>query len=480
MTIKRYDIEPEHSETIQHKITKDIIRKTEHLSQINLNAAGIDVGSDSHFVAVPQGRDEIAIREFKSFTEDLYQLSDWLSQCGIDTIAMESTGVYWISLYEILVERGFSVKLVDARHVKNVSGRKTDVLDCQWLQQLHTYGLLQSAFIPELFICKLRAYVRQREMLIGYGSDHIQHMQKALIQMNVKLQNVVTDITGTTGMTIIKAIISGERDPLTLAQYRDARCKNSVEVIAKSLVGNYREEHIFTLSQSLELYEFYREQIKKCDIEIERLLEEFKSQNNSCAAEQTYREQIAPKKKKKNKNGFSFDLKSHLMAMTGIDLTQIPNVEASTVLRVISVIGLDMGRWKTEKHFASWLGLCPGNKVSGGKRLGGKSKRTANQAAAALRLIAQSLYNSPTALGAYYRRMRSRLGAPKAITATAHKLARIIYRMLKDKKPYKEAGQDYYEQHYRDRIVKNLTRKAEQFGFELTPKISHDTLLQVA
>jgi transposase len=481
MILKSLDISPGHSEKKRHKAIKDIAQKTEHLSQINLNAAGIDVGSDSHFVAVPAGRDETTVREFKSFTEDLYRLADWLTQCGIDTVAMESTGVYWISLYEILVERGFAVKLVDARHVKNVSGRKTDVLDCQWLQQLHTYGLLQSAFIPELFICKLRAYVKQREMLIGYGSDHIQHMQKALTQMNVKLQNVVTDITGTTGMMIIKAIILGERDTLILAQHRDARCKNSVEVIAKSLVGNYREEHIFTLRQSLELYEFYREQIKKCDIEVERLLKEFNSQNNCVAANPVHPEQIAPrkKKKKKNKNDFSFDLKSHLIAMTGIDLTQIPNVEASTVLRVISVVGLDMERWKTEKHFASWLGLCPGNKVSGGKRLGGKSKRTANQAASALRLIAQTLYDSPTALGAYYRRIRSRLGAPKAITATAHKLAKIIYHMLKDKKPYREDGQDYYEQRYRDRMVKNLMRNAEKFGYELTPKISHDVLLQL-
>lgn len=456
---------------------KKVIKLAKNLSQININAAGIDVGSESHFVSVPEDRDEKPVREFKSFTEDLHALADWLIECGIETVAMESTGVYWISLYEILVERGFDVKLVDARHVKNVSGRKTDVLDCQWIQQLHTYGLLQGAFIPELSICRLRAYVRQREMLISYAANHIQHMQKALVQMNIRLHNVVTDITGATGITIMKAIIAGERDALVLAKHRDPRCKNSIEVIAKSLVGNYREEHIFTLSQALELYETYREQMKNCDREIELVLKQFEVQNRISP---DVIQQSSKKKKRATKNAPNFELATYLHGIAGVDLTQIPNIEASTALRVISIIGLDMSHWKSDKHFASWLGLCPGNKISGGKRLGGKTKRTANGAATALRLIAQTLYNSPTAIGAYYRRMRTRLGAPKAITATAHKLARIIYNMLKFKQGYTEIGQDYYEQRYRERIVGNLKKKAQQFGFQLIPEISVKEELQMA
>lgn len=453
---------------LQQRKSKKINKKMKippHLEHINKMAAGIDIGSSSHFVAVPEGCDEISVREFASFTPDLHALADWLKRCGIETVAMESTGVFWIPLYELLESRGFEVKLVDARHVKNVSGRKTDVLDCQWLQQLHTYGLLSGAFRPSEQICALRAYMRQRNMLITCAGTHIQHMQKALSQMNIQLHNVLSDITGETGMKIIRAIVAGERDPVKLASHRDKRCKNSLEIIAKSLTGNYRGEHIFSLSQALELYDNYKEKILACDQEIEKqlfLFQDFseENQNNVRCANQK-------KSKAHCKNKLSFDVSSHLIRITGVDLTAIPGIEASTALKIISEIGLDFSRWKNSKQFASWLGLCPGNKVSGGKRLGGKSKRTSNFAAAALRMAASTLHSSQSALGAFFRRLKSRLGAPKAITATAHKIATILYEMIKNHAEYNEVGQDYYEKQYRERIIKNLNSRAKTLGFEL-------------
>lgn len=437
-----------------------------HLEHINKLAAGIDVGSKSHFVAVPEGCYEACVREFQSFTADLITLADWLDQCGIETVAMESTGVYWIPLYELLESRGFDVKLVDARHVKNVSGRKTDVLDCQWLQQLHTYGLLTGAFRPNEQVCALRAYMRQRSMLINQASTHIHHMQKALSQMNLQLHHVISDITGETGMKIIRAIVAGERNSMVLASYRDRRCKNSIETIAKSLTGNYRDEHIFSLTQALELYDTYKDKLKACDEKIEMQLSTF--EGSSIDEGQTNSNMMAMKKSKSHcKNTLTFDVKSHLVRITGVDLTAVPGIEASTALKIISEIGVDLGRWKGPKQFASWLGLCPGNKVSGGKRLGGKSKRTSSNAACALRMAASTLHSSKSALGAFFRRLKSRLGAPKATTAAAHKIATILFNMIKNRVEYSEVGQDYYERQYRERIIKNLSLRAKTLGFEL-------------
>jgi transposase len=433
-----------------------------HLSHINRMAAGIDIGSKSHFVAVPEGCSTESVREFKSFTADLHELANWLESCGIETVAMESTGVYWIPLFELLESRGFEVKLVDARHVKNVSGRKTDVLDCQWLQQLHTYGLLNGAFRPNENVCSLRAYLRQRGMLIQQAAMHIQHLQKSLSQMNIQLHNVISDITGVTGMKIIRAIVQGERSARILASYRDRGCKNPIEVIEQSLEGHYREEHIFTLTQALELYDLYQEKIHSCDKQIEKQLELFENR-----ASPSRLEEKRSRSRSKCKNKPSFDVTTHLIRITGVDLTKIPGIEASSALKIISEIGLDLSRWKNGKQFASWLGLCPGNKVSGGKRLGSKSKRTSNYAASTLRMAASTLYKSQTALGAFFRRLKSRLGAPKATTAAAHKLALIIYNMLKHGVEYNEIGQDYYEQQYRDRIIRNLTTRASSLGFTL-------------
>ena len=428
------------------------MRLPKHLVHLNAYAAGIDIGSKSHFVAVPEGVDSEPIREFSTFTDDLERLADWLIACGITTVAMESTGIYWIPVFEILDSRGLEVRLVNARHVKNVPGRKSDVLDCQWLQQLHTYGLLRGAFRPADQVCALRAYVRQRGTLVRISASHIQHMQKALAQMNLQLHNVVSDVTGMTGMRIIKAILAGERNPKTLAKLRDKRCKNDEETIARSLHGNYRPEHLFSLKQAVELHEFYQAKIADCDWQILEQLKLFDAaelgQNGSSSKTPT-------------------SLEEALLQMSGVDLASIDGIDTNTALKIIAEIGTDMSRWKTDKHFASWLGLCPGAKISGGKVLSSATKRIANRAAVALRMAAFSLIRSKSALGAYIRRQRARLGASKAITATAHKLARLVYSMLKNGTAYVDVGQQYYEERYRSRVVQNLKRKAQELGFEL-------------
>jgi transposase len=449
------------------KSTSNSMSTPKHLEHINFWAAGIDIGATSHFVAVPDGCDEKPVREFKTFTTNLNELAFWLKQCGIKTIAMESTGVYWIPVYELLEEQGFDVKLVDARQVKNVSGRKTDILDCQWLQQLHTYGLLNAAFRPTDEICELRAYVRQRSMLVQSSSRYVQQMQKALTQMNLQLHHVISDITGDTGMKIVRAIVNGERNADTLAEHRDPRCKNDIETIKLALTGNYRAEHLFALKQSLELYDYFQEKIQACDNEIEKKMAEFPT---NAAVIDVPIQQLNPNKKKVTKSSPTFNLGSELHRLTGVDLLAVPGVSTVTAMQLIGEIGLDMTRWKNAKQFASWLGLCPENKVSGGKRLSSKTKPSNNRAAATLRMAAFTLYRSPTALGAYLRRLKSRKGPLKAITATAHKLAKIIYNMLRFGSEYVEAGQAYYEEQYRDRVIKNLRRKAAEFGLELQAK----------
>ena len=432
------------------------------LSLLNPNAAGIDVGASSHYVAVPADRAEQSVREFEAFTTDLYRLADWLAECGVETVVMESTGVYWIPLFGVLEERGFTVMLVDPRRIKNVPGRKTDVLDCQWLQQLHTYGLLSGAFRPEAEIRRLRSYLRQRAMLVQYASHHIQHMQKALTQMNVKLQHVISDITGKTGMDIMQAIVDGERDPRRLAQLRDHRIRADEATIAKSLRGHWREEHIFELSQALELYQVYQGKIAECDREIEAQLERFEDRSDG-------EPPAANGKKRNQKNAPRFDAQSHLYRMTGVDLTRIDGVDAHTALKVISEIGTDMTRWQSAKRFASWLGLSPHNRITGGKVISSRTKPSANRAAAALRLAANALHRSDSALGAFLRRKKAQLGAPKAITATAHKLARTIYSMLRYGQEYVDAGAEYYESQYRQRALRAAKRRAAQLGYDLVP-----------
>jgi transposase len=436
------------------------------LEQINLNAAGLDVGAEEVWVAVPPDRDEQSVRSFPTFTADLYRLADWLAQCGIDTVAMEATGVYWIPLYEILEEGGFEVYLVNARHLKNVSGRKTDVLDCQWIQQLHTYGLLSASFRPPEQIVAIRSLVRHREMLVQARSTHIQHMQKALTVMNLRLTNVLSDITGVTGMKILRAIIAGERNPKVLAQFRDDRCAKSEAEIAKSLEGYYKPEQVFILQQAIELYDFYDRQVQRCDAELEALYGQFSTPEDPGTPPPT------PRTQKRRKNQAHFDLAPALYRMSGgVDLTQIDGVDELTIQKVLSEIGTDMNQWPTEKHFASWLRLCPNNKITGGKVIQRGVQPTTNRASTALRVAAASLHHSDSALGAYYRRIRARSGAPAAVTATAHKLARIIYAMLKERKPYHDVGAHYYEQQHRERVLRNLNRQASRLGFRLEPAV---------
>jgi transposase len=435
----------------------------QQLQHINVNAAGIDIGAEQHLVAVPEGRDEVSVRTFGAFTADLVALADWLVRCGVTTVAMESTGVYWIPLFELLERHGFEVKLVDARHVKNVSGRKSDVLDCQWLQQLHTYGLLSGAFRPPDEICVLRSYLRQKEMLVQASAQHIQHMQKALQQMNLLLHNVVSDITGVTGMKIIKAILAGERDAQVLARNRHGCCHNSEATIAKSLVGNYRDEHLFALRQAVELYEFYQSKIADCERAISEQLISYPDATDD--------EPPAPTKQSNPSMHIrsGTDMRKLLYKKSGVDLIAIPGLGADTLLTVTSEVGFDMSPWKTVKHFTSWLSLCPGTRISGGKELKKRGKRKPNRAAQAFRIGAATLSRSQTALGAFYRRIKARHGGQYAVTATAHKIARIYYTMLTEGTAFVELGQGAYEQKYQERRLAHLQKQANALGLQLVP-----------
>ena len=433
------------------------------LKKVHPQAAGIDIGASEHWVSIPSELDPEPVRKFSCFTADLYAIADWLNQKGITTVAMESTGVYWIPLFQILETSGLEVRLVNAHFVKTVPGRKSDVLDCQWLQKLHSYGLLSGSFRPDDQVCVFRSYIRQRDRLTKSASVHIQRMQKALTEMNVQLHRVVSDVTGVTGMAIIRAIIAGERDPQRLALLKDPRAKRSAEEIAAALVGDYRAEHLFVLKQELNLYDTYQQQIQQCDHQIEQCLSEFDSQSDEPLSPR-------PKGKKPSRNAPNFDLRSHLYRISGVDFTQIDGLEALTVQAIISEVGLDPARFPTAKHFASWLGICPGSKISGGKVLSSKTRKVVNRAANAFRLAAQSLANSRTALGGFYRRIRTRSGAPKAITATAHKLARIFYHLWTTGENFIDAGADAYEQQYQQRVLKHLKHRAKQMGFDLVPE----------
>jgi len=440
---------------------------TETMTPVHHRAAGIDVGATEHWVCVPTECDEQPVRRFGAFSCDLRAIADWLTACQITTVAMESTGIYWIALFELLEARGFEVKLVDARAVHHVPGRKSDALDCQWIQQLHTFGLLSGAFRPADDVCKLRVYLRQRSMLTEHAAQHIQHMQKALSQMNLKLQHVVSDITGVTGMAIIDAIVDGERDPKALARHRHCRCARSEEEIAKALDGAYRDEHLFALRQALELYRAYRQQIQACDEQIDAYMVTMDRKTEESPPDD--REYKRKRKGRIQKNSVRIDARGHLYRITGVDLTRIDGIDATTALKLIAEIGTDMTRWPSAKHFASWLALCPGVKKSGGRIMSSRTKPSANRAAAILRMAAQTLVHSKSALGAYYRRMRSRLGAPKAVTAAAHKLARLVYSMLRYGQEYVDQGEQYYEQQYRVRVQRNLARRAHELGLKLVP-----------
>ena len=438
--------------------------KLESLKQLNLNAAGLDIGAADIYAAVPEERTEQPVRSFATFTADLQALADWLAACGIETVAMESTSVYWVPVYEILAARGFDLYLVNAQQVKHVPGRKSDVLDCQWLQQLHTYGLLRGSFRPSQAICEVRTILRHRSNLIEYRAGHIQHMQKALNLMNLHLTNVISDITGLTGMKILRAIVAGERDPKVLAQHRDPNCKNSEEVIAKSLEGNYRAEHLFVLRQALELYDFYTAQMQVCDEELERLYSGFAPQIELAA----YPLEPRPKKRKQ-KNEPSYDLRSYLYQLTGVDLTAIDGLDGLTVQNILAEVGTDMSKWKSVKHFTSWLGLAPENEISGGQVLRTGTKKVKSRANLAFRQAAMGVSRGQSALSAFYRRIRAKHGPGVAIVATAHKIARIFYVMLKERRAYISPDTTVYEEKQKERAIKHLQHKAAKLGLQVVP-----------
>jgi transposase len=439
-------------------------RSPKVLARIHPDAAGLDVGSTFHVVAVPPDRDEQPVRTFRSFTGDLHRLASWLASVGIRSIAMESTGVYWVPVFEILEAHGFEVLLVNARNVKNVPGRKTDVNDAQWLQQLHEHGLLRGSFRPREEIARLRALLRHRERMIEYAAAHIQHMQKALMLMNVQLHHVVTDVTGVTGMKIIRAIVAGERDPNVLAQHRDMRCKASIETIRDALTGNYRSEHVFALRQSLELYAFHHAKVAECDVEIEAALVEL---NAECEAPEL---PIPSVRHARGRNEPAFDVRLSLYSLLGADLSQIHGFGPYTVLRLVAECGDDMRKWPSAKHFTSWLCLAPGNKISGGRLLSSKTRRSASRASALLRIAAVNVGRTQTALGAFYRRLAARAGKAKAVTATARKLAVLFFNALRFGMKYADPGVDFYEERYRQRVVHQLHRRAKQMGFVLIPE----------
>ena len=387
------------------------------LKPVKVGAAAIDIGSKMHMAAVDPSCADRPVRAFATFTQNLHDLADWFKSCGVTSVAMESTGVYWIPVYEILEQRGFEVILVNARYAKNVPGRKTDVSDAAWLRQLHSYGLLRGSFRPDAEIASLRAYLRQRERLVEYAAAHIQHMQKALMEMNLQLHHVVSDITGATGMRIIRAIVAGERNPDVLATYRDVRCHSSIDTVRAALVGNDREEHVFALTQSLELYDTYQAKMLACDRKLEALIAALTEKGAKPVGKLS-----RPRVKTKQVNTPSFDVRAALHGVLGVDLTEIHGLGPSLALKLIGECGTDLRAWPTSKHFTSWLCLAPGNKTSGGKVLSSRTRRSSSRAAALLRLAATSVGRSETALGAFYRRLSSRAGKAKAVTATPAKL----------------------------------------------------------
>jgi transposase len=438
--------------------------KAASLPLVEPNAAGIDIGATQVFVAVPADRDPEPVRSFQTFTIELERLADWLQACRIRTVAMESTGVYWIPLFQILEKRGFEVKLVNAHHVKNVPGRKTDVEDCQWIQHLHAVGLLRGSFRPEDEICAIRSLWRHRDNLIQLATVHLQHMQKSLDQMNVQIHHVISDLAGTTGLTIVEAILAGERDPQKLAQLRDWRIKASEETIMKSLVGDYRAEHLFTLGQSLRSYRHYQQMIQEVDLQVKQMVQRLPSK--------VANGQKPPKEKNPRKTPWRNEppqLRDDLYRAFGVDLTQVPGINTLTAQMLLTEVGPDLSRFPTAAAFSSWLRLCPNPKISGGQILSSTTRPTKNRLALALRMAAQGLHRSQSFLGDYFRRMKSRMGTPKAMTAVAHKLARIVYYLVTNQQEYDASVFQHLEKRNQDRKRARLQVQAKELGFHLVP-----------
>ena len=446
--------------------TRGLQREETPLGTVHPHAAGIDVGNETHYVAVPP-EDVVegeAVQSFGCFTAELERLARWLKDGGVRTIAMQSTGVYWVPIFDLLEQHGFEVYLVNARDTRNLPGRKSDVQECQWLRKLHTHGLLQNSFHPSAEVRCLRALWRQRADHIGSAGRCVQRMQKALTQMNLQLSNVISDIAGLTGIAILRAIVAGERDPLKLAALRHRRIKASQEQIVASLQGTWRPELLFVLKQELAMYDAYQQRIVECDQELARQFGSLPA-----AASPTGEPPPSHKRQRAQGNAPAFDLRAELRRVAGVDLTRIDGLDVLNAQTILSEVGWDMSRWKTEGHFASWLGLCPNNSKSGAKVLGRATRKVVSRAATAFRLAANALFRSQSYLGAQFRRLRTRLGTPKAITAMAHRLARLVYRLLKYGHAYIDQGSTYYEERYREQQLRLLHKKAAQLGLTLQP-----------
>lgn len=437
------------------------------MSKVNPNAAGVDIGAVEIVACVAGDETTQIVKAFGNYTVDLQSIGKWLHEHQIKTVAMESTGVYWIPLFEELERQGFECLLISSRSLRRVPGRKSDITDAQWVQTLHSYGLLESSFRPQAELVALRTMLRHRGQLLEHRSPHIQHMQKALLQMNVQLSQALSDVTGETGQAIIRAIVAGERDPQKLAALRDRNCKKSAEEIGKALTGTWREEHLFILKQSLELYDFYTKQVEICDAEIDRMyaltlpgweggelkpLPQKKRNSHS---------KNAPQKKE--------EIRKHLKRISGVDLSVVDGFGVSLAQTVIMEVGTDMSKFPSEKHFCSWLGLAPKHEISGAKVLKNKTMKTKNRAGQAFRMAAQSVKKADCVFGSLYRRLKSRLDRAQATVATAHAIARVVYRMLKYQVEYEKINVEEYEKKYKDQQIKYMKKKAEKFGFQLVP-----------
>lgn len=433
------------------------------LEILHPDAAGIDIGGREHWVAVNPERDEEPVRCFGCFTADLHEMAEWLVKVGVRSVALQSTGVYWMPVFEVLEQHGLEVYLVNARHTKNLPGRKSDIQECQWLLKLHAFGLLNNSFQPTDEIRVARSLWRQRGNLTTLASSTIQQMQKSLTEMNIQLSTVLSDLSGVSGMTILHAILGGERDRWKLASLVQSGVKATLEDIAKSLEGNWREELLFVLRQEVELYEFYQRKIAECDRELRDHLRSIGSKVDLVSQPLGAK----PKGKRGSKNAPQFDLRSELYRITGIDWTQINGIDVLTAQTVIAEAGADLSAFPSEKQFASWLGLCPTNETSGGKVLNRRTRKVVNRASTAFRNAASTLLRSESYLGAQYRRLRTRLGAPKAITAMARKLACLFYRLIKHGQQYVDKGTEYYEARYREQQIRSLTKRAQKLGFQL-------------
>ncbi len=437
------------------------------MSQVNINAAGVDIGAEEIVVCVPGVGNTQIVKAFGNYTVDLQNIGKWLQEHQVTTVAMESTGVYWIPLFEELERQGFGCLLISSRSLRRVPGRKSDIQDAQWIQTLHSYGLLESSFRPQGELVVLRTLLRHRGQLLEHRSPHIQHMQKALLQMNVQLSQALSDVTGETGLLIIRAIVNGERDPQKLAALRDRNCKKSAEEIGKALTGTWRTEQLFIIKQSLELYDFYTQQVEACDAEIERMYALTRPDWSGEAV------QPLPQKKRnshsKNAPQHQAEIRQHLQRISGVDLSVVDGFGVSLAQTVIMEVGTDMSKFPSEKHFCSWLGLAPKHEISGAKVLKNRTLKTKNRAGQAFRMAAQSVKRADCVFGSLYRRLKGRLDKAQATVATAHAIARVVYRMLKYKVEYEKIDVEEYEKKYKNQQIKYMKKKAEKFGFQLVP-----------